>query len=78
LAICPKSNYQESIQAATQLNRRAVLLMGENKFPENLPKNIIATNYAPYSKILKIIVIAVRFYTLFLPNGMRKTIYLKV
>lgn len=43
--------YQESIQAATQLNRRAVLLMGGNTIPDNLPKDIIATNYAPYSKI---------------------------
>ena len=43
--------YQESIQAATQLNRRAVLLMGENALLENLPKDIIAMNYAPYSKI---------------------------
>lgn len=43
--------YSESIKAATQLNRRAVLLMGENTFPEKLPKNIIAINYAPYSKI---------------------------
>jgi rhamnosyltransferase subunit B len=43
--------YQESIQAATQLNRRAVLLMGGNALLENLPKDIIAINYAPYSKI---------------------------
>jgi len=43
--------YQESIQAATQLNRRAVLLMGGNTLPDNLPKDIIATDYAPYSKI---------------------------
>ena len=43
--------YQESIQAATQLSRRAVLLMGGNTLPENLPKDIIATNYVPYSKI---------------------------
>ena len=43
--------YQESVQAATQLNRRAVLLMGGNTLPENLPKDIIATNYVPYSKI---------------------------
>jgi rhamnosyltransferase subunit B len=43
--------YQESIQAATQLNRRAVLLMGGNTLPEDLPKDIIAINYAPYSKI---------------------------
>jgi rhamnosyltransferase subunit B len=43
--------YQQSTQAATQLNRRAVLLMGGNRLPENLPKNIIATSYVPYSKI---------------------------
>jgi UDP:flavonoid glycosyltransferase YjiC (YdhE family) len=43
--------YQESIQTATQLNRRAVLLMGENTLLENLSKSILATNYAPYSKI---------------------------
>ncbi|MEM7591396.1 MAG: glycosyltransferase [Cyanobacteria bacterium P01_A01_bin.83] len=43
--------YTESIRAANQLNRRAVLLMGGNKLPDNLPKNIFATNYAPYSKI---------------------------
>ncbi|MFM2314330.1 MAG: hypothetical protein RLZZ04_3606 [Cyanobacteriota bacterium] len=43
--------YQESIQAATRLSRRAVLLMGENAPPENLPKDIIAMNYVPYSKI---------------------------
>jgi rhamnosyltransferase subunit B len=43
--------YQESIQAATQLNRRAVLLMGGNTLPEDLPKDIIAIDYAPYSKI---------------------------
>lgn len=43
--------YQESIRAATQLNRRAVLLMGGNTLPEDLPKDIIAIDYAPYSKI---------------------------
>lgn len=43
--------YSESIKAAIQLNPRAVLLMGGNTLPENLPKNIIATDYAPYSKI---------------------------
>jgi rhamnosyltransferase subunit B len=43
--------YQESIQAAIQLNRRAVLLMGKNPLPDNLPKQILATDYAPYSKI---------------------------
>jgi rhamnosyltransferase subunit B len=43
--------YQESIEAAKQLKRRAVLLMDGNKLPDHLPKDIIATNYAPYSKI---------------------------
>jgi len=43
--------YPESIQAATQLNRRAVLLMGGNPILDNLPNGIIATDYAPYSKI---------------------------
>ncbi|BAZ37628.1 putative glycosyl transferase, family 28 [Calothrix sp. NIES-4101] len=34
-----------------QLNRRAVLLMGNNSLPENLPADIVAINYAPYSQI---------------------------
>ncbi len=47
----PGTFYAESIQATTQLNRRAVLLMGENPLPDHLPKEIFATDYAPYSKI---------------------------
>jgi rhamnosyltransferase subunit B len=43
--------YPESIQAAIQLNRRAVLLMGGNPIPDHLPNGMIATDYAPYSKI---------------------------
>ncbi len=43
--------YQESIQAAKQLNRRAVLLIGKNSPPENLSPDVIAVNYAPYSQI---------------------------
>ncbi|MEO1690739.1 MAG: hypothetical protein AAFR63_04300 [Cyanobacteria bacterium J06631_6] len=43
--------YTESIKAATQLNRRAVLLIGGNKLPDNLTEKIFATNYAPYSRI---------------------------
>lgn len=43
--------YQESIQAAKQLNRRAVLLIGNNIPPENISKDIVAVNYAPYSQI---------------------------
>jgi rhamnosyltransferase subunit B len=43
--------YQESIQATTRLNRPAVLLMGGNPLPKKLPKEIIAIDYAPYSKL---------------------------
>lgn len=47
----PGNFYQESIQAAKQLNRRAVLLIGKNTPPENLSEEILAVNYAPYSQI---------------------------
>ena len=47
----PGTFYRESIKAATKLNRRAVLLMGENLPPENLSQNIIVAKYAPYSQI---------------------------
>jgi UDP:flavonoid glycosyltransferase YjiC (YdhE family) len=43
--------YQESIQAAKQLNRRAVLLIGNNSLPKNLLADVVAVNYAPYSQI---------------------------
>ena len=43
--------YQESIQAATELNRRAVLLIGGNTPPDNLSRDIIVVNYAPYSQV---------------------------
>lgn len=49
--VVPGDFYQESIQATQALNRRAVLLIGNNPPPENLPKNIIAVDYAPYSEI---------------------------
>jgi rhamnosyltransferase subunit B len=47
----PGNFYQESIQAAKLLNRRAVLLIGNNPPPENLSEDIIAVSYAPYSQI---------------------------
>jgi UDP:flavonoid glycosyltransferase YjiC (YdhE family) len=47
----PGNFYQESIKAAKQLNRRAVLLIGKNPPPKNLPEAIVAVNYAPYSAI---------------------------
>jgi UDP:flavonoid glycosyltransferase YjiC (YdhE family) len=45
------SFYQESLEAAQQVNRRAVLLIGNNSPPENLPSTVLATSYAPYSRI---------------------------
>jgi rhamnosyltransferase subunit B len=47
----PGTFYQESMRAVTQLNRRAVLLIGNNTPPEHLPEDIIAVNYVPYSQI---------------------------
>lgn len=47
----PGNFYTESIQAAQQLNRRAVLLMGKNLLPADLPTGIVAFDYAPYSKV---------------------------
>ncbi len=46
--------YQESIAAARQLKRRAVLLIGDpvNMPKEPLPDEIAAFEYAPYSQIL--------------------------
>jgi rhamnosyltransferase subunit B len=43
--------YTESLQAVKQLNRRAVFLIGNNPQLENLPANVLAVNYAPYSQI---------------------------
>ncbi len=47
----PGTFYQESVRAATQLNRRAVLLIGKNTSPDDLSKDIIAIDYVPYSQI---------------------------
>lgn len=49
--MAPGSFYQESIQAAKQLNRRAVLLIGKNTPPENLSQDILAVSYVPYSQL---------------------------
>lgn len=45
------SFYQESLKAAQEIDRRAVLLIGKNPPPENLPSTILAVNYTPYSLI---------------------------
>jgi UDP:flavonoid glycosyltransferase YjiC (YdhE family) len=47
----PGQFYEESIKAVRCLDRRAVLLIGKNAPPANLPDSIIAVNYAPYSQI---------------------------
>jgi rhamnosyltransferase subunit B len=49
--LTPGNFYQESIAAATQLKRRAILLIGGNTPPVNLPADIIAVDYLPYSQI---------------------------
>jgi MGT family glycosyltransferase len=51
VVMTPGNFYQESIQAAKQLNRRAVMLIGKNTPPENLSKDILAVSYVPYSQI---------------------------
>ena len=43
--------FHESAAAAKKLKRRAVLILGENKPPENLGENIAAFDYAPYGEV---------------------------
>ncbi|WP_416672319.1 glycosyltransferase [Egbenema bharatensis] len=49
--MAPGRFYQESIEAAMQLNCRAVLLMGKNAPPKDLPENIFSITYVPYSQV---------------------------
>lgn len=49
--VSPGQFYEESIKAVNRLNRRAVLLIGKNVLPADLPNNIITANYAPYSQL---------------------------
>ncbi len=51
IVMIPGTFYQESIAAARQLNRRAVLLIGKNPPPVNLPADTIAIDYVPHSQI---------------------------
>lgn len=45
--------FQESIEAARQIGRRAVLLIGdERNLPSSLPEGIIAVDYVPYQQLL--------------------------
>jgi rhamnosyltransferase subunit B len=43
--------YVHSAQAAQQLGRRAILLLGKNPPPANLPPSILAWDYLPYALI---------------------------
>jgi rhamnosyltransferase subunit B len=47
----PGTFYQESIRAAKQLNRRAILLIGKNAPPDDLSEDMMAIDYVPYSQI---------------------------
>jgi rhamnosyltransferase subunit B len=47
--VTPGRFYQDSIQAAQLLDRRAILLIGSNERPDNLTDRIIAIDYVPYS-----------------------------
>ncbi len=49
--MAPGRFYQESVEAAMQLNRRAVLLMGKNAPPKDLPENVFPITYVPYSQV---------------------------
>jgi len=46
------SFYDVSAKAVARLNRLAVLLIGKNTPPANLPANIAAFDYAPFSEVL--------------------------
>jgi rhamnosyltransferase subunit B len=47
----PGAFYQESVQATILLNRRAVLLIGSNTPPANLPESMMAIDYVRHSAI---------------------------
>jgi rhamnosyltransferase subunit B len=47
----PGTFYVASAEAATELGRRAILLMGDNAPPAGLPAHVIACAYAPYSDL---------------------------
>jgi UDP:flavonoid glycosyltransferase YjiC (YdhE family) len=47
----PGDFYAESVQAAQKLGRRALLLLGKNRRPPNLPSSIFAWEYLPFAAI---------------------------
>jgi rhamnosyltransferase subunit B len=51
VVMIPGTFYQESIAAAKQLNRRAVLLIGKNIPPDHLSEGMMAIDYLPHAQI---------------------------
>src|SRR5262249_58728475 len=49
----PGNFYHESAQAAHLLNRRAVLLLGQNPPPPNVPENVVAFGYVRFSELFE-------------------------
>jgi UDP:flavonoid glycosyltransferase YjiC (YdhE family) len=47
----PGNFYQESVEAAAVLKKRAVLLIGRNPVPERLPESVIALDYVRFSEL---------------------------
>lgn len=43
--------YPESVRAAQRLGRRALLLLGKNPSPPDLPPSVLACDYLPYASI---------------------------
>lgn len=43
--------FEDSAAAAKKLNRRAVLILGDNPHPKNLSSDIAVFDYAPYSEV---------------------------
>jgi MGT family glycosyltransferase len=49
--MAPGRFFQDSVEAAKHLNRRAVLLVGKNASLSDLPSSVITVDYVPYSQI---------------------------
>ena len=47
----PGRFFEESATAVRRLGTRGLLLMGKNPLPAGLPKDLFATDYAPYSSV---------------------------
>jgi rhamnosyltransferase subunit B len=47
----PGRFFEESVEAARRLGTRGLLLMGRNPPPAQLPKDVFAADYAPYSSV---------------------------